>query len=64
MLTIGKLALLASGTQEGMLFDKVCKEIYLISYQEDLPDPVLKAFECNYETMKVFLPPELIRVRD
>ena len=62
MLTIGKLALLASGTQEGALFDRVNKAIDLISYQEDVPEIVFKTFDYNVDTMRVLLPQEIIRV--
>lgn len=62
MLTLGKLALLAHDSTNTNLFDKVNKEINLIIYQEDLPEIVLSAFGYDFETMRVFLPAELIRV--
>ncbi|XKL69512.1 hypothetical protein PGB90_007281 [Kerria lacca] len=61
MLTLGKLALLAHDSTNTNLFDKVNKEINLIIYQEDLPEIVLSAFGYDFETMRVFLPAELIR---
>lgn len=63
MLTLGKLALLAYSHSDSSVFDKVNREINLLSYQEDLPDAVISAFGYDFETMRVFLPPELIRVR-
>lgn len=61
MLTLGKLALLAYSHSDSSVFEKVNREINLLSYQEDLPDAVISAFGYDFETMRVFLPPELIR---
>lgn len=62
MLTLGKLALLASSNNDPNILEKVNKELTLIGYQEDLPEVVLSSFGYDFETMRVFLPAELIRV--
>lgn len=62
MLTLGKLALLASANNDPIIMEKVNKELALIGYQEELPEVLLNAFSYDFDTMRVFLPAELIRV--
>lgn len=59
---MGKLASLAYSCSDAALLERINAELNLLSYQEDLPEAVLTAFGYDFETVRVFLPAELIRV--
>ncbi|XP_039283480.1 nuclear pore complex protein Nup133 [Nilaparvata lugens] len=60
MISLGKLALLAAGGDDDTLED-VNSSLNLISHQEGLPESVLTAYGYNFDNVRVFSPPELIK---
>ncbi|XP_043261312.1 nuclear pore complex protein Nup133 isoform X2 [Colletes gigas] len=63
MLSLAKLALLASGDPQEELSDyveRIDNELALIAHQEDLPTQVLTTYGYDVEKLRVFKPTELI----
>lgn len=66
MLSLAKLALLASDEPENKIVDCVKvinNELALIAYQEDLPSQVLTTYGYDIEKLRVLTPRELIMVQ-
>lgn len=65
MLSLAKLALLASDEPEARIVDcikTIDSELALIAYQEDIPAQVLTAYGYDIEKLRVLTPRELILV--
>lgn len=66
MLSLAKLALLASDDPEDKIIDSVKtidSELALIAYQEDLPAQVLTAYGYDIDKLRILTPRELIMVQ-
>lgn len=65
MLSLSKLALLASDDPKGKVKDdmkEINSELELVAHQEDLPAQVLTTYGYDIEKLRVFTPTELIMV--
>lgn len=66
MLSLAKLALLASDEQRDKVEDQVQSlnaDLDLVSYQEELPEVVLSSYGYDVERLRVLTPTELVKVR-